>query len=77
MMQHPAIGVTWDAIEIATGLTGHPATKHSFRQVFPKLHQMLGRLETLDPNQEIAVGQEVSAQEEWIRVRQERSLCLA
>ena len=65
-MQHPATGVTWDALDVATSLTGHPGKNFTLRHVFPKLHQILGRLETLDPNEEIAVGREVSAQEEWI-----------
>jgi hypothetical protein len=66
MMQQPATGVTWDALDIATSLTGHPGTKHSFRRVFPKLDQILGRLETLDPNEEISAGRDESPQDEWI-----------
>jgi DNA invertase Pin-like site-specific DNA recombinase len=65
MMQHPATGVTWDALEVATSLTGHPGTKHSLRQVFPKLRQILGRLDTLDPNEEIPADRGESAQDEW------------
>lgn len=65
-MQHPATGVTWDALDVATSLTAHPAKNDSFRHVFPKLHQILGRLETLDPNEEIPADRGASAQEEWI-----------
>jgi hypothetical protein len=53
MMQHPASGVTWDALEVATSLTGHPGKGHSIRHVLPKLNQILGRLENFDPNEEI------------------------
>jgi hypothetical protein len=56
LMQQPATGVTWDALEVATSLTGHPGKKFSLRHVFPKLLQILGRLETLDPNEEIAAS---------------------
>jgi REase_DpnII-MboI len=66
MMQHPATGVTLDALDVATSLTGHPGTKHSFRQVFSKLHRILGRLEALDPNEEIPADRGESAQDEWI-----------
>jgi hypothetical protein len=30
MMQHPATRVTWDALDVATSLTGHPGKNHSF-----------------------------------------------
>jgi hypothetical protein len=74
MMQHPATRVTWDALDVATSLTGHPGKNHSFRHVFPKLHQILGRLETLDPNEEIPAntkpgGTPISGQQEWITAR--------
>jgi hypothetical protein len=68
MMQHPATRVTWNALDVATSLTGHPGKNHSLRHVLPKLHQILGRLETLDPNEEIPASglHSLSAQEEWI-----------
>jgi hypothetical protein len=68
MMQHPATGVMWDALDVATSLTGHPGKTHSLRHVFPKLHQILGRLETMDPNEEISIreGIAVSGHEDWI-----------
>ena len=53
LMQQPATGVTWDALEVATSLTGHPGKGHSLRHVLPKLHQILGRLEDLDPDEEV------------------------
>jgi predicted nucleotide-binding protein len=74
MMQDPANRVTWDALDVVTSLTGHPGKNHSFRHVFPKLHQILGRLETLDPKQEIPAdtkpaGTPISGQEDWITAR--------
>jgi hypothetical protein len=64
MMQHPSTGVIWDALDVATSLTGHPGKTHSFRHVFPKLHQILGRLETLDPDEEISmIGEESQYQD--------------
>jgi len=53
IMQHPASGATWDALHIATSLTGHPGKNDSLSHVLPKLHQILGRLENFDPNEEI------------------------
>jgi uncharacterized protein (TIGR02391 family) len=53
MMQHPAAGSTWDALDVATSLTGHPAKGQTLRHVLPKLHQILGHLENIDPNEEI------------------------
>jgi predicted nucleotide-binding protein len=52
-MQHPASGATWDALDVATSLTGHPGKNHSLGHVLPKLRQILGRLENFDPNEEI------------------------
>jgi hypothetical protein len=53
MMLHPATRVTWDSLDVATSLTGHPGKDASLSHVLPKLHQILGRLETLDTNEEI------------------------
>jgi hypothetical protein len=69
MMQHPATGVTWDTLNVATSLTRHPGKNLSLRHIFPKLHQILGRLETLDPNEEIPTdrgGVPISGHEDWI-----------
>ena len=69
MMQHPATGVTWNALDVATSITGHPGKNPSIRHVFPKLHQILGRLETLDRNEEIPTdrgGIAISGHEDWI-----------
>jgi predicted nucleotide-binding protein len=55
MMQHPATGVTWDALEVATSLTGHPAKGHSLRSTIQKLDQILGALQNFDQDEEIPV----------------------
>jgi predicted nucleotide-binding protein len=53
LMQHPATGVTWDALEAAISVTGHPSKRPSMRAVIQKLDQILGNLETLAPDVEI------------------------
>jgi hypothetical protein len=50
MMQHPAAGSTWDALDVATSLTGHPAKGQTLRHVLPKLHQILGHLDRSLPS---------------------------
>src|SRR5271165_113143 len=69
MMQHQASGRTWDALEVATSLTGHSGKGHSIGHVLPKLNQILGRLENFDPNEEIPAdptARRQIADEDWI-----------
>jgi hypothetical protein len=63
-MQHPSTGVTWDALEVATSLTGHPGKGHSISHVIPKLNQILGRLENLDQNEEAPDDSTISTRKE-------------
>jgi uncharacterized protein (TIGR02391 family) len=51
VMNHPATGVRWDALDAATSLSAVAQAKgHSIRAVIDKLNTIAGRLETLDPN---------------------------
>jgi hypothetical protein len=51
VMNHPATGVTWDALDAAASLSAVAQAKgFSIRAVIDKLNTVAGRLETLDPN---------------------------
>jgi uncharacterized protein (TIGR02391 family) len=53
-MQHPATGVTWDALDAATGLTAvAPMKGPSIRAALERLNQILGYLQNLDQNDEV------------------------
>jgi hypothetical protein len=48
-MQHPATGVTWDALEEATGTSAvAPVKAPSLRSTIQKLDQLLGHLASLE-----------------------------
>jgi uncharacterized protein (TIGR02391 family) len=54
LMNHPATGVQWDALDAATGLTSVAQIKGpSLRSVTEKLNTIAGRLEALDPNDSV------------------------
>jgi uncharacterized protein (TIGR02391 family) len=54
LMNHPATGVRWDALDAATGLTSVSQIKgHSLRSTIEKLNTIAGRLEALDPNESV------------------------
>jgi hypothetical protein len=54
LMQHPATGVTWDALEAATGLSAvAPIKGPSLRTVSEKLDRILGRLQTYEQDDHI------------------------
>jgi predicted nucleotide-binding protein len=55
MMQHPATGVTWDALETAASLRRSPAKRHSIQACIEKLDQIIGRLHNFDQDEEITV----------------------
>jgi uncharacterized protein (TIGR02391 family) len=51
VMNHPATGVKWDALDAAASLSAVAQAKgHSIRAVIDKLNTIAGRLEALDPN---------------------------
>ena len=53
-MQHPATGVTWDALDAATGLAAvGPVKGPSMRQAFDSLNQIIGLLQNFDQSDEI------------------------
>lgn len=54
IMRHPSTGVTWDALEAATGLDSVAQIKGpSIRTVLQRIDQILGELDTYDPADEI------------------------
>jgi hypothetical protein len=54
LMNHPATGVRWDALDAATGLTSVSQIKGpSLRSTIEKLNTIAGRLEALDPNDSV------------------------
>lgn len=70
IMQHPATKVIWDALEIATGLSGHPGKGVSLSTTLQKIQQTLGALENLDREAEIPADRSKpimsDSDEEWI-----------
>jgi len=54
IMHHPATGVKWDALEAATGLDSVAQIKGpSIQTVLQRMNQILGQLDTYDPEDEI------------------------
>jgi predicted nucleotide-binding protein len=63
VMQHPATGVTWDALEVAVGLSAVAQAKGpSFQAVEERLIQILGRLDTMPDEQMILMPGEDPAE---------------
>ena len=53
-MQHPATGVTWDALDAATGLDAvGPVKGPSIQSTLGRLDQIIGLLQTFDQSDEI------------------------
>lgn len=60
VMNHPATGVQWDALDAATGLTAVAQAKGpSLRSVTEKLNSIAGRLETFDPTDSVPADRSV------------------
>ena len=54
IMRHPATGVTWDALDAATGLSSISQIKGpSMRTVTERMDQLLGELDSYDPEDDI------------------------
>lgn len=54
IMQHPATGVRWDALDAAVGMNAVPIVKGaSFKETGQRLQQILGHLSTLDPEDDV------------------------
>lgn len=54
IMRHPATGVTWDALDAATGLSSVSQIKGpSMRTVSERMDQLLGELDGYDPEDDI------------------------
>jgi uncharacterized protein (TIGR02391 family) len=52
LMRHPAVGSTWDALNSAVGLSDVAQVKGpSLSATIQKLDQIIGRLQTMDPNE--------------------------
>ena len=60
IMQHPATGSMWDALDAASGLSSvSPIKAPSLRNAIEKLNSIAGRLEGLDQNDAVPVDRNV------------------